>query len=38
MDGLMLDTYFTIAAGAFILILILTVDYAFRKGRKKQRS
>ena len=38
MNDLMLDTSFTIAIGAVILILILVLDYAFRRGRKKQRS
>jgi cbb3-type cytochrome oxidase subunit 3 len=38
MNDLMLDTSFTIAIGAVLLILILAVDYAFRKGRKKQRG
>ncbi len=38
MNDLMLDTSFTIAIGAVILILILVVDYAFRKGHKKQRN
>jgi hypothetical protein len=38
MHDLMLDTSFTIAAGAFLLIMILAVDYLFRRGRKKQRS
>ena len=38
MHELMLDTSFTIAAGAVILLLILVVDYLFRKRQKKQRS
>jgi hypothetical protein len=38
MNDLMLDTSFTIAIGAVILILILMVDYTFRRGRKKQRN
>lgn len=38
MNGLMLDTTFTIAIGAVILILILMVDYASGRGRKKQRN
>ena len=38
MHELMLDTSFTIATGAVILILILAVDYAFRKGRKKEKG
>ena len=38
MHELMLDTSFTIAIGAVLLILILAADYAFRKGRGKQRS
>jgi len=35
MNELMLDTSFTIGIGAVILILILAVDLAFRKGRRK---
>jgi cbb3-type cytochrome oxidase subunit 3 len=38
MNELMLDTSFTIGIGAVLLILILAVDFAFRKGRKKERS
>ncbi|MCJ7522356.1 MAG: hypothetical protein MUP21_09105, partial [Dehalococcoidia bacterium] len=38
MQEMMLDTSFVLATGAVILILILTVDYLFQKGRKKQRS
>jgi hypothetical protein len=38
MNDLMLDTSFTIAIGAVILILILMLDYTFRRGRKKQRN
>ncbi len=38
MNDLMLDTSFTIAIGAVILILILVVDYAFRGGRRKQKG
>jgi len=38
MNDLMLDTSFTIAIGAVLLILILVADFAFRKGRKKERS
>jgi cbb3-type cytochrome oxidase subunit 3 len=38
MYELMLDTSLALATGAVILILILTVDYLFQKGRKKQRS
>jgi|GEM_PF-4469868 len=38
MHELMLDTYFTISAGAVLLILILAVDYLFRIRRRRQRS
>ena len=38
MNELMLDTSFTIAIGAVLLILLLAADYAFRKGRRKQRG
>jgi len=38
MNDLMLDTSFTIAAGAVLLIVILAVDYLFRRRRKGQRS
>jgi hypothetical protein len=38
MNELMLDTSFTIAIGAVLLILLLAADYAFSKGRRKQRG
>ena len=38
MNELLLDTSFTIGIGAVLLILILAVDFAFRKGRKKERG
>jgi len=38
MHELMLDTSFALATGAVLLVLILTVDHLFKKGRKRQRN
>jgi len=38
MHDLLLDTAFTISAGALLLVLILAVDYLYRVRQRRQKG